>query len=126
VSTGRVHISSGLDAYAPLDIETGLLDKSVTFAMIRGLRPIIISSPADLGLLRWAYKKGREIARRMASFRGEFKPTHPRFPEGSKAEAAATRGPVDVLSPDIAYSPEDNEAIDTFHRASGPYIPVHF
>jgi alcohol oxidase len=62
----------------------------------------------------------------MASFRGEFKPTHPNLPEGSKAEATAANGPVDVSSPDIVYSLEDNEAIDTFHRETGPYIPVHF
>jgi alcohol oxidase len=29
VSTGRVHINSGLDAYAPLDFEPGYLNESV-------------------------------------------------------------------------------------------------
>jgi alcohol oxidase len=60
----------------------------------------------------------------MPSFRGEFKPAHPRFPEGSKAAITVSNGPVDVSSPDIVYSPEDNDAVDTFHRESGLYIPV--
>jgi hypothetical protein len=81
-------------------------------------------SPADLGVLRWAYKKGREIARRMASYRGEYGPGHPRFPEGSLAASTITTGPVDVSSADITYSAEDNEAIDIHHRETSPYIRV--
>jgi len=99
VSTGRVHIKSGLDAYAPLDFEPGYLNDL-----------------ADLGVLRWAYKKGREISRRMASYRGEFEPGHPRYPEGSQAACKASTGPVDASSPDLIYSAEDNVAIDTYHR----------
>jgi alcohol oxidase len=73
-------------------------------------------------VLRWGYKKGREIARRMASYRGEFEPGHPRFPQGSQAATGASTGPVDVSSPDIIYSTEDNQAIDTYHRERGLYI----
>jgi hypothetical protein len=80
------------------------------------------ASPADLGVLRWGYKKSREFARRMASYRGEFKPGHPRYPEGSQAATNASTGPVDVSSPDITYSTEDDEAIDTYHRENGVYI----
>ena len=75
-------------------------------------------------MLRWAYKKEREIARRMASYRGEFEPGHPRFPEGSQAATGAKPGPVDISSPDIVYSAEDNEAIDIHNRESGLYIPI--
>jgi len=106
VSVGRMHISSGLDAYAPLDFEPGYLD-----------------DPADLGVLRWAYKKGREIARRMRCYRGEFGPGHPRYPEGSQAAVSkASAGPVDMFSPDITYSTQDDEAIDQYHRETGQYI----
>ena len=73
-------------------------------------------SSADLGVLRWAYKKSREIARRMLCYRGEFEPGHPRFPEGSQASSKPLTGPTDVFSSDIVYSAEDNEAIDAFHR----------
>lgn len=79
-------------------------------------------STADLGVLRWAYKKGREISRRMASYRGEFEPGHPRYPEGSQAACKALTGPVDVNSPEIIYSAEDNEAIDIYHRENSLYI----
>jgi hypothetical protein len=57
----------------------------------------------------------------MASYRGEFEFAHPRFPEGSQAAYSST-GPVDISSPDIIYSTEDNEAIDTYIRKNGPYI----
>jgi alcohol oxidase len=55
----------------------------------------------------------------MASYRGEFEPRHPRFPEGSQAAANVSTGPVDASSPNIVYSAEDNEAIDTFNREMG-------
>ena len=76
-------------------------------------------------MLRWAYKKEREIARRMASYRGEFESGHPSFPEGSQAATGAKPGPVAISSPDIVYSVEDNEAIDNHHRKTGPYIPIY-
>jgi hypothetical protein len=79
-------------------------------------------SPADLCVLRWAYKKSREIARRMACYRGEYVRDHPRFPEGSRAAVGVSTAPVDISSPDIIYSTEDNEAIDRYHRERGPYV----
>jgi alcohol oxidase len=82
------------------------------------------SSLADLGVLRWAYKKGREISRRMASYRGEFEPGHPRYPEGSQAACKASTGPVDASSPDLIYSAEDNVAIDTYHRENSLYTTL--
>ena len=78
-------------------------------------------SPTDLDILRWAYKKGREMARRMASYRGEYKHGHPRFSEGSQAATNASASPVDISSPDIVYSAEDDEAIDTYCRETGLY-----
>jgi alcohol oxidase len=57
----------------------------------------------------------------MASYRGEFQPGHPRFPIGSQAAINVSTVPVDVSSPNIVYSSEDNEAIDTFHREMGVF-----
>jgi alcohol oxidase len=53
-------------------------------------------------VVRWAYKWSRELARRMESFRGEYAPAHPAFPNGSRA-ACITKvtGPLDLSAPDI-------------------------
>jgi len=98
-AVGFVRITSGTDAYAPLDFHPGYLE-----------------SPADLALLRWGYKKGREILRRMKSYRGEYAWGHPKFPAGSAAEAKYAEGPVVIDTSDITYSKEDDEAIDQFHK----------
>jgi len=50
-SRGRIHISSGTDVYAPPQFDPGFL-----------------SHPADVPPLLWAYKKTREICRRMPAF----------------------------------------------------------
>ncbi|KAF9267964.1 alcohol oxidase [Marasmius fiardii PR-910] len=101
VSTGHVHITAARDPYAQLDFETGFLNE-----------------PADLPVLRWSYKHGREIARRMKCYRGAIATHHPVFPEGSAAAAdiAKRDGPVDVSAPPLEYTEEDNKAIDEFHR----------
>jgi alcohol oxidase len=80
---------------------------------------ISISSPADLVILRWAYKHLREISRRMEFYRGEVQVEHPTFAEGSKAAIHATGTPVEISAPKIDYSKEDDEAIDEFHRRTG-------
>lgn len=117
---GRVHIQSGLDAYAPLDFEPGYLDEYASsncdFTHFVTSHP---PRPADLSVLRWAYKKGREFARRMDSFRGEFELGHPDYPQGSGAATNGLAQPVDISSPDIIYSAEDDKAIDEYHRKSG-------
>lgn len=69
--------------------------------------------------MRWGYKKGREFARRMQVYRGEFASGHPDFPEGSHAVPRAYVQPVEISSPDIKYSVEDDRAIDEFNRKSG-------
>lgn len=65
------------------------------------------------------YKKGREFARRMGVYRGEYVEKHPVFPKGSQATMKDT-APVDILVPDIVYSAEDDKAIDEYHRKTGP------
>ncbi|KAK0223434.1 GMC oxidoreductase-domain-containing protein [Armillaria fumosa] len=100
VSLGRVHIQGGLNPYAPLDLETGFLD-----------------DPADLAVLRWAYKHSREFARRMSAYRGYTATAHPLFPKGSGAATEfQAQGPVAISAPDIDYTDEDDAAIDDYHR----------
>ncbi|KAM6500140.1 hypothetical protein JOM56_003154 [Amanita muscaria] len=98
-SSGLVHTGSGTDPYSPIDFHSGFFDKTV-----------------DIGVMRWAYKRTRELLRRMRMSRGEHASGHPKFSQGSTAECKATEGPVDIDAPDIAYSKEDDEAIDQYHR----------
>ncbi|KAF8150064.1 GMC oxidoreductase-domain-containing protein [Crassisporium funariophilum] len=99
VSVGRVHINAGLDPYAKMDFETGFLNEA-----------------ADVVILRWAYKKAREFARRMNQYRGEVIVGHPNFAEGSRAASQLASKPVDISTSDIVYSEEDDAAIDEYHR----------
>ncbi|KAJ7484679.1 GMC oxidoreductase-domain-containing protein [Mycena latifolia] len=96
-SRGYLHISSP-DPYAAPDFEAGFL-----------------SNPVDVLILRWAYKKGREIARRLPAFRGALVPVHPEFAQDSPAALTET-GPVPLDAPNIVYSAEDDKAIDAFLR----------
>ena len=63
----------------------------------------------------------------MKLYRGEHAPGHPNFPEGSAAECKSAERPVDIDTPDIAYSKDDDEVIDEFHRAKveTPYHSVN-
>ncbi|KAG1904333.1 uncharacterized protein F5891DRAFT_1207244 [Suillus fuscotomentosus] len=98
-SVGSVHINVTEDGKEEMDFNTGFLD-----------------DPSDMVPLNFAYKKTREIFRRMASYRGEVTAGHPDFPEGSAAACRETSGPVDLDAPDIVYTAEDDEAIDRFLR----------
>ncbi|KIK65269.1 hypothetical protein GYMLUDRAFT_39626 [Collybiopsis luxurians FD-317 M1] len=100
VSSGYVHITSADDANAPHDFD-----------------PSFLTEPADLVTLRWGYKKAREIARRMSSYRGDYLPGHPKFASNSHAFAKDDQpAPVALDSADIVYTEEDNKAIDLFNR----------
>ena len=81
------------------------------------LRPRL-PSKSDLGLLRWSYKVSRELARRMRFYRGGLDVAHPPFPEGSQAACKIADGPVPISAPKIHYTPEDDQIIDAFHRAT--------
>lgn len=94
-----MHITGpGLDD--PLDFETGFFSDAYDI---------------DLKKQLWAYKKSREILRRMNTFRGELAVGHPRFPEGSKAACIETNAPLDSVQ-DIEYTPEDDAAIEQWLR----------
>lgn len=71
---------------------------------------------ADVAVLRWVYKKSRELVRRMGFYRGEYPDNHPVFPTGSTAVCQDAAGPVDNDAPDIMYTTEDDNAIDKFSR----------
>lgn len=103
-SRGSIHITGhGVDQ-AP-DFDTGFL-----------------THPADLAPHVWAYKRAREIARRLPAYRGELEIGHPKFPSGSKAALVsvddnAVDGRPDRLAvPNIEYSKEDDEAIEKYIR----------
>ncbi|KAK0231695.1 GMC oxidoreductase-domain-containing protein [Armillaria nabsnona] len=94
-SRGHLHIASD-NIYAPPDFDAGFL-----------------SHPADVAALRWGYKKGLELVRRLGVYRGPLAPAHPQFGAGSAAAAAlAENGPVALDAPKITYSKEDDEAIE--------------
>jgi alcohol oxidase len=80
-----------------------------------------ISSPADVVVLRWAYKHVREISRRMECYRGDLQAGHPSFAEGSQAVTQPVGAPTEISAPKIVYSKEDDDAIDKFHRRTGSY-----
>ncbi|KAF8607378.1 alcohol oxidase [Ceratobasidium sp. AG-I] len=79
-------------------------------------RPGTIEEQSDIDVQIWIYKKSREIARRMPSFRGEFAPLHPKFPEGSAATCVRLDGPPPADMENLAYTAEDNAAIEEFIR----------
>ncbi|KAJ7436330.1 GMC oxidoreductase-domain-containing protein [Mycena latifolia] len=92
-SRGYLHISSS-DPYAAPDFQAGFL-----------------SDPADVAALRWGYKKGRELIRRLPAFRGALTPAHPQFSQDSPAALTDTE-PVPIDAPRVAYSAEDDKVID--------------
>jgi choline dehydrogenase-like flavoprotein len=98
-SRGHLHVT-GPDLGDRLDFETGF------FTDANGI---------DLKKHIWAYKKQREIARRMQTYRGEYAPGHPPFPASSKAACISTQGPlVDVQ--DIEYTAEDDAILEKWLR----------
>jgi alcohol oxidase len=126
LSRGAIHITSK-DVYADPDFDARFL-----------------SDPADLSPQIWAYKKNREIMRRMRCFRGEYAPSHPSFPVGSAAscrgipfsqqednDVGHSTGAIDTISlqkeitghgneeniKDIQYTKEDDKAIVQWIRA---------
>ncbi|KAE9385299.1 hypothetical protein BT96DRAFT_949933, partial [Gymnopus androsaceus JB14] len=101
---GYAHITSGTNPWAPLRFNPGYLE-----------------DPTDVAILRWGYKRGRELARRMRSFRGEIPTGNPKFPSSTTTTSVvvpSASGPVDIDAPDIVYSAEDDKAIDDHHRAT--------
>jgi alcohol oxidase len=68
-SRGKIHIQSA-NPYVEPEFDSGFMNHKADFAPIR-----------------WSYKRTREIARRMDSYRGELTSHHPRFHPASPAAA---------------------------------------
>lgn len=87
------------------------------------LEGFYVTSPEDVALLCYSYKKTREMARNMKEYRGEFGPSHPPFdPEGPAAidplHTAKAAGEINEQT--VAPSLEENHdalpaKIDTLH-----------
>ena len=99
-SLGFVHIRSA-DPTVPPEFETGYLKQK-----------------DDFELLKYGYKRAREYARRMPAYRGEYVPNHPKF-VSSAALATGEIKPVAIDAPDIAYTEEDEKAIEEYTRQAG-------
>ena len=80
-------------------------------------------SDADLVILRWGYKKARELARRLKYYAGDVVVGHPNFKPGSKAATSQSNTPTAITAPKIVYSKEDDDAIDEYHRRTGWFLP---
>ena len=63
----------------------------------------------------WAYKKQREIMRRMDIYRGEWASCHPPFPVTSLAANVEVDEAIKNVE-DIEYSPEDDKIIEQWLR----------
>ena len=111
-SRGYIHATSPTDVNAVPDFDAGFL-----------------SHEADVAPQVWTYKKIREIARRMTSFRGELESTHPRYAPNSAAACISAYDP-DIV--DIKYTEEDDMAIEKWVREKletswhSSYVPFAF
>ncbi|KAH8665698.1 GMC oxidoreductase-domain-containing protein [Tricladium varicosporioides] len=91
-SRGHIHITSA-NLSDPVDFQTGFF-----------------LEPVDITKHVWAYKKQREIVRRMATYRGELAIGHPPFPAGSDAACITIDKPLTNVQ-DIKYTTEDDAII---------------
>lgn len=99
-SRGHIHIT-GASPADPLDFALGFF-----------------TDPHDLDLKKqlWAYKLQRDILRRTRFYRGELAQGHPDFPPGSAAAVVdSLDAPLEHVE-DIAYTPEDDAAIEQWLR----------
>ncbi|KAK8102288.1 hypothetical protein PG984_015434 [Apiospora sp. TS-2023a] len=98
-SRGHLHIT-GLNIDDPPDFD-----------------PAVASDPHGLDIKNhvWMYKKQREVARRMAVYRGEVEGWHPSFPTSSQAYEAPSVYPLTDVQ-DIEYSTDDDKIIEQWMR----------
>lgn len=76
------------------------------------------ANPLDVKKHIWAYKKHREIARRMSVYRGEVAGSHPAFPSGSAAAPVTLSAPLPPSIANIKYTAADDAAIEEWVRAN--------
>lgn len=101
-SRGEIHITSS-DPYAAPDFDPGFL-----------------THDADLAPNMWGYKLGRELARRMPSYRGEIPALHPKFSATSAARAReidiSDENAPSTPKEDLIYTEEDDKALEQWVR----------
>lgn len=98
-SRGHMHIT-GPECGDPLDFDVGFLTDQYDI---------------DLKKQVWAYKKQREIMRRTKMYRGELSLGHPAFSPDSPAACIEAEAALSGVK-DIAYSAEDDKAIEKWIR----------
>lgn len=91
-SRGHVHINS-TNLGDSVDFKTGFF-----------------AEPVDITKHIWAYKKQREIARRMKTYRGEVAAAHPPFAPDSEAACGLIDAPLTDVK-DIKYTAEDDAVL---------------
>ncbi|CAE6461199.1 unnamed protein product [Rhizoctonia solani] len=101
ISRGHVYITSA-NPYSLPDFSTGFFEEK-----------------ADVEIQMWMYKKTREIARRMPSYRGEYAPLHPKYPKSSSASCVRLDAPPPSDMEDLVYTAEDDIAVEEFVRQYG-------
>ncbi|KAI1174757.1 GMC oxidoreductase-domain-containing protein [Nemania sp. FL0916] len=100
-SRGHLHIT-GPEVGDPLDFDVGFFSDE---------------GEVDIKKQVWTYKKGREIMRRTAMYRGEWAALHPPYPAGSKAACVTLDAAQDTANlKDLEYSPEDDRILEQFLR----------
>ncbi|GAA95024.1 uncharacterized protein L969DRAFT_95999 [Mixia osmundae IAM 14324] len=101
-SSGSIHIRS-TDPAVPAVFDAGYL-----------------SCEQDMEVAIWAYKKSREIMRRLPAYRGEAAAFHPRFPDHSTARCMSldVDGPAQKAEGMLEYSSEDDDIIAEWVRAT--------
>ncbi|KAJ8120096.1 hypothetical protein ONZ43_g3105 [Nemania bipapillata] len=98
-SKGHLHIT-GPEVSDPLDFNVGFFSDP---------------GDVDIKILMWAYKKGREIARRTSMYRGELQSGHPPFPAESDTACITFDAARDTANlKDLVYSPEDDKILEQF------------
>ncbi len=77
----------------------------------------IFSDPKGIDIKKhvWAYKKQREIFRRMETYRGELAAMHPPFSPQSNAALVQLDKPLSDVT-DIVYTTEDDKVIEDYLR----------
>ncbi|KAF9036277.1 alcohol oxidase-like protein [Panaeolus papilionaceus] len=96
---------------------THIVTKDATSTQ-KDFHPGFLDHEADVATARWIYKKSREHARRMNSYRGEDASCHPTFGAGSSATVLSYDTPRACDVPEIHYTMEDDKCIDEYMRKS--------
>lgn len=112
-SVGSLHISSS-DPEAPPHFQSGLLDQSADMPVLVFMYKWYVYLVSRLLSLT---SRTREIARRIAVYRGEYAAGHPAFHPDSAAACKRHDGPI-TDDAKIVYTKEDNIIIEDWIRSN--------